>query len=81
MAKRKRRLRDRITSVMYATFITVAFVLVTSLMRDDKSTAMASVLAGSALLPLLAYLRILLRPRRRVTRATKRPARPTRKRR
>lgn len=81
MAKRKRRLRDRITSIMYGTFIVVAFVLVTSLMRDDKNTAMASVLTGSALLPLLAYLRILLRPRRRVTRARKTPARPTRKRR
>lgn len=81
MAKRKRRLRDHITTVMYGTFTSVAVVLVTSLMHDDRDTAMTSVLVGSTLLPLLAYLRILLRPRRRVTRAATPPTRPTRKRR
>lgn len=80
MPRPKRRLRDRITSLMYLTFILTSFVLVTSLLRDDLDTAMTSVLVASSLLPLFAYLRFLLRPRRRRRTPVSKPHHKTRSR-
>lgn len=84
---RKRRLHHAITNGMTVVFILCVFVLLTSVMRDDWNTAMASIVTGSTTIPALAYVRFLVRPHTkpkhlRTSRAQtrKRTTRPTSKR-
>lgn len=74
-SRHPRRLHHAITNIMTGVVIVCLFVLLTSLMRDDWNTAMASIVTGSALLPALAYVRFLLRPRKRRPKRTSRRTR------